>query len=154
MNVFILDAIPEKNVQYHADKHVVKMITEYVQLLSTTLHLIGRSDIAPFRMTHKNHPVCKWVRESSDNFKYLWELADLLGDEYTYRYGKVHKSHIYLRKIPKYIEELPNVGITPFVNCTPYKEEKNVVLAYRMFYNIDKRKFATWKNRSKPEWFN
>jgi len=35
LNIFILDKDIQKNVQYYIDKHVVKMILEHVQMLST-----------------------------------------------------------------------------------------------------------------------
>jgi len=35
MNIFYLDPQPRLCAQYHCDKHVVKMILEYAQLLST-----------------------------------------------------------------------------------------------------------------------
>ena len=35
MNVFFLDKTPTTCAQYHNDKHVVKMVIEYAQLLST-----------------------------------------------------------------------------------------------------------------------
>jgi len=35
MNIFYLDKDPIKSAEMHCDKHVVKMIIEYAQLLST-----------------------------------------------------------------------------------------------------------------------
>lgn len=35
MNIFWLDNDPATNARYHCDKHIVKMIVEYAQLLST-----------------------------------------------------------------------------------------------------------------------
>ena len=35
MNIFYLDSSPSKSAKLHCDKHVVKMIVEYAQLLST-----------------------------------------------------------------------------------------------------------------------
>lgn len=39
MNIFALDEDPIKAAQYHCDKHIVKMATEYCQILSTSLHV-------------------------------------------------------------------------------------------------------------------
>lgn len=151
MNIFILDQDPKVNVTYYIDKHVVKMITEYVQLLSTSCILLGKS--APYRLTHKNHPASLWTRESKSNYKYLWHLADLLGNEYTFRYGKVHQSHIKLKTLDLEID-LPDLGLTNFPNCTPYKNTANIIDAYRQYYNEYKYKFASWKAREKPFWFS
>ena len=35
MNIFYLHEDPIQNAKWHVDKHVVKMVTEYAQLLST-----------------------------------------------------------------------------------------------------------------------
>ena len=35
MNIFFLDTDPKTSASYHCDKHVVKMIIESAQLLST-----------------------------------------------------------------------------------------------------------------------
>ena len=40
MNIFVLDQNPYAAAQYHCDKHVVKMILEYGQMLSTSHRLL------------------------------------------------------------------------------------------------------------------
>ena len=40
MNIFYLDRDPKIAAQYHLDKHVVKMIVEYAQLMSTAHRLL------------------------------------------------------------------------------------------------------------------
>lgn len=40
MNIFYLDHNMERCAQYHCDKHVVKMIVEYAQLLSTCKRIL------------------------------------------------------------------------------------------------------------------
>lgn len=40
MNIFYLDRDVSKCAEYHNDKHVVKMIIEYAQLLSTAHRVI------------------------------------------------------------------------------------------------------------------
>ena len=40
MNVFYLDPDPVKCAKMHVDKHVVKMIVEYAQLLSTAHRML------------------------------------------------------------------------------------------------------------------
>ena len=42
MNFFYLDKDPFKSIKYHCDKHIVKMHTEYKQMLCTHIEfLIG-----------------------------------------------------------------------------------------------------------------
>ena len=115
MNIFILDEDPVKAAEYHCNKHVVKMIIEYAQLLSTAHRVIdgveyedktanGRR-IKRWKMVKNpnmentlykaamiNHPSAVWVRQSSRHYKWLYRLFMWLCVEYTYRYGKHHAS--------------------------------------------------------------
>jgi hypothetical protein len=151
MNIFILENTIVGCAQSMCDKHVVKMMLEYVQLLSTTLHLVEKVD-APYKPTHVNHPCAKWARETGENYSWLWQLADETGKEYTRRYNKQHKSHsVMLDKIPSFISLKGE--LTPFPNCTPYKDLP-VIEAYRKYYNVDKSYFAKWKLGNTPKWFN
>ena len=63
MNIFVVDHDPFVAAKMLCDKHVVKMILETAQLLSTAHHLTG-SPLACklYKMTHKNHPSAVWVR--------------------------------------------------------------------------------------------
>ena len=45
MNIFYLDKDPKTCAQYHCDKHVVKMILEYAQLLSTAHRVLDGNNI-------------------------------------------------------------------------------------------------------------
>ena len=67
MNIFYLSPDPAICAQYHVDKHAVKMILEYSQLLSTAHHVLDPdTDLAPYiyKPTHKNHPSAVWARAS------------------------------------------------------------------------------------------
>ena len=79
MNIFYLDEDTEICAQYHCDKHVVKMILEYAQILCTVLHELGQE--APYRPTHRNHPCTVWARESLDNWIWLRALCQALNQE-------------------------------------------------------------------------
>lgn len=151
MNIFILDYDIRKAAEYHCDKHVVKMCIEYAQLLSSVHHSLGVP--AGYKLTHKNHPCAVWARESMDNYEWLFNLAIDLGDEYTHRYGKYHKSIGVVEELP--IPELDHKGLTTFPKCVrdELKEIPDVVEAYREYYRTDKANFCTWKNRDIPHWF-
>ena len=71
MNIFILDENIEAAVQYTCDKHVVKMITESVQMLSSAMWHVGLE--GPYKQTHINHPCTVWTRESMQN--YMWQCV-------------------------------------------------------------------------------
>jgi hypothetical protein len=152
VNIFILDLDFNKCAIYHNDKHVIKLITEGVQLLSNAMHYYGFYP-TPHKLSHMNHPCSKWVRDSKTNWQWLWNLCNSLGEEYTHRYNKKHLSHT---KLIQYIPNNPNIvdlGLTPFANCTPYKENLNVVEAYRLYYVTHKYHLAFWKKRNIPEWY-
>lgn len=153
MNIFYLDTNIHKCAEYHCDKHVVKMCIEYAQLLSSVHHMIGANFIGLYNLTHKNHPCAVWARSSLQNYEYLFSLAIVLGEEYTHRYGKSHKSIGVVETMC--IPDLPNTGFTDPPKCVPddLKPMDDVVEAYRIYYKRDKAHFCKWTKREVPEWF-
>lgn len=153
MNIFYLHSDPQTCAAYHCDKHVVKMILETTQLLSTTHWETGGE--GPYKSTHKNHPSALWVRESVDHYNWLCELGLALCQEYTARYGKTHKCEEHLLKLNRHTPELPSIGWTEPPRCMPdlYKQ-KDTQESYRAYYIGDKSSFARWKNGNVPKWFN
>jgi len=127
MNIFALSSHPRRAARWHADKHVVKMILEYCQLLYTAhwaLYypslLSCRSPVALARAyrelpsflaaplclstqlpgyapSHIHHPCARWVRHTIGNYDWLCMLGLELAREYTYRYGKIHSCEVHLR---------------------------------------------------------
>lgn len=166
MNIFYLDRDIQKCAEYHCDKHVVKMITEYNQQLTTCMwyYDYNRMDKDYFKNkydhfykpTHINHPCNIWLRKSHDHYDYLYQLTLLLSNEYTNRYNKKHKSGLYIENIlPNKIKNLKYNGWIDPPQCIPdeYKVDGDVVQAYRNYYIGDKSKFATWKNNDIPTWY-
>jgi len=152
MNIFVLDSDLKKCAAYHVDKHVIKMILEYGQLLSTTVRMTTEHDIG-YKITHKNHPCTVWARESLSNWKWLRELSEKLNDEYKFRYNKSvnHKSYDMIKTLP--LPNIPDMGLTPFAMAMPtYCKSENPIDSYRKYYNMEKQSIHTWKNRETPEW--
>jgi hypothetical protein len=154
MNIFFLDFDVKKCAEYHCDKHVVKMILETAQLLCSAHHVTGGT--APYKLSHKNHPCSIWVRASLSNYLYLCELGLALGEEYTYRYGKKHKS---IEVIEWCLQNRPNIHDVDFT--TPpmamgdeYKIGNDVIESYRNYYRGAKSGIVSWKNRETPDWYN
>ena len=60
MNIFYLDKNPRTCATMHLDKHCVKMILEYAQLLSTAHRVCDGDSFADtqefYKATHINHP--------------------------------------------------------------------------------------------------
>jgi hypothetical protein len=90
MNIFYLHSNPRTCAEMHVDKHCVKMILEYAQLLSTAHRVLdgvpatghsrsGRKHTTYtltnhynneilYAATHINHPSAIWVRQSKQNY--------------------------------------------------------------------------------------
>lgn len=154
MNIFVLDYNPQKCAQMHCDKHCVKMILETAQLLCGVHHMTGGN--APYGLSHKNHPCSMWVRECIENYVWLCDLGIELCKEYTYRYGKRHKSQDIIEwcmiNLPKIKE---NGNTTEFSLAMPDEcKIGDTVQSYRKYYNVFKKDFAKWKDREIPKWFN
>lgn len=176
MNIFYLDKSPHLAAIQHVDKHVVKMILETAQLLSTahrvldgqtvTSYVTGRkktSYILPderenqlYKATHINHPSAAWCR--SGLYQYCWTYALLvyLLKEYTHRYGKHHKCEfllVPLKKAPENIDfQAPWTEPTPAMpdDC---KVAGDSVASYKNYYIQHKNRMAVWSKRSAPEWY-
>lgn len=155
MNIFYLDSDPKLAAQYHCDKHVVKMCLEYAQLLSTALRVNNPEMCSEnlYKSTHINHPCAVWARKSFDNFEFLCELIGELGEEYTIRYGKIHKSVQLVDDWLVTPNNFPEKGFTEPPQCMPdeYKSN-NTIESYRTYYLCDKKRFATWKTQP-PYWW-
>ena len=155
MNIFFLDNDIKKCAQYHCDKHVVKMILETAQLLCGVHHVIDQvTDQGPYKLSHKNHPCAIWTRESLTNYLVLCELGLELCYEYSYRYGKRHKSQDVIEWCVINKPSIQDIGYTEPPKAMPdeYKVD-SVVESYRNYYRGAKASFAVWKNREKPFWF-
>ena len=177
MNIFYLDHNPKTCAEMHCDKHVVKMIIEYAQLLSTAhrirdgqeyydLTANGRK-IKRWRLpddreqrlmkaSHINHPSNVWARANHLNYKWLYEMWCYLLDEYTYRYGKVHACARLRDDLAKLPEKIP-VGLcetepTPAMpdDC---KIVNNSLASHHKYYNEKKTRFARWTKRPAPNWY-
>ena len=133
------------------DTHVVKMALETAQLLCSPF------EAAPYKRTHYNHPCARWVRESRANYCWLIKHGLALCSEYSFRYGKSHKSEAITKWCQDNMDSLdfPSSSLTPFPFCMDDKYKTgNVVDSYRNYYKYGKRDIAEWKKgRPKPEWF-
>ena len=155
MNIFFLDLNPKKAAEYHCNKHVVKMIIETAQLLYSA-HWVLDSDLPEnaYKLAHKNHPCAIWCRESLSNYLYLCDLGLELCKEYTYRYGKKHKSQDVIEWCLDNKPNIPDIDFTEPPKAMPEEYKvKDVIESYRNYYIGAKKDFVSWKNRLVPEWF-
>lgn len=152
MNFFYLDENPVDCAITMVDRHVVKMILEHCQLLSTAQNLNGIDSL--YKPTHINHPCSKWARESIQNYDLLCLYTKNMLNEYTFRYGKTHACTSILYYCETVKPNLPDIGLTKIALAMPdtYKSE-DPVESYRKYYINDKQHLASWTKRNQPLWW-
>jgi hypothetical protein len=133
MNIFVTSPEPDLCAKYLDDKRVIKMVLETAQLLSTAIHAMGGT--GPYKPTHLNHPCSIWVRESRSNYQWTLNHFKALLNQYTIRYGKIHKCQALYVQLRDGMELMLDGGLTPFVNCTTYKDTKDTYDAYKQYLN-------------------
>jgi hypothetical protein len=182
VNIFYLDKNPQKCAEMHVDKHCVKMILEYAQLLSTAHRVLdgvltdglsqsgrkrklyvlndSRNEIL-YSATHVNHPSAIWCRQSDSNYMWLAELLEECCKEYSYRYGKIHKveSSGLMQSLKNVFPK--NIPNKPFTEPTPAMPDEckvpgNSLMSYHNYYNMNKQHLWSWKgkinSREVPKW--
>lgn len=156
MNIFVLDKDPIQAARYHNDKHVIKMILEHTQMLSTAVRVHSHDQIdTVYKKAHLNHPCSKWVRQNRTNFLWLCDATEELFREYTRRYGKNHKSYDTYVICRNNADCIPIGELTEFAQAMPIEyKNQDPVQAYRTYYIKDKKDFSTWKMGNVPDWWN
>ena len=177
MNIFYLNEDAQISAQEQCDKHICKMTIEYCQLLSTAHRVLDGAEyydktknnrkikrwllsdereVYLMKASHINHPSNIWTRECAENYDWLLEMWVNTCYEFEYRYDKKHKTLErlkYLTNRPKNI--IINGSMTEMPQCMPdyCKIPNQPIAAYKNYYIKEKTRFATWKNRSIPLWF-
>jgi len=152
MNIYVLDKDPRLAAKYHTNKHVIKMILESVQMMSTTVRLVNNIE-TKYRSTHLNHPCTIWTRTTITNYFWLMKLVHYLNEEYKYRFDhkENHKSYNVMLDLP--YPNILNVGLTEFAQAMPNQyRSSNVVDSYRLYYLKEKQHLFEWGKRGKPYW--
>lgn len=176
MNIFYISEDPKEAAQMMVDRHVVKMILESAQLLSTAHRILDGECIESktekgrkknvyvlqdarepivYQATHVNHPSSVWARSSIENYNWLVEHMFALMDEYTFRYEKKHKCSgelsYMLQSPPKKLEKY---DWTPMPSCMDdkYIISDDPIVNYRNYYINGKKDLHSWKKREAPLW--
>jgi hypothetical protein len=169
MNIFILHQHPQTCAEQLCDKHLVKMIAEHTQILSTNARLAHAHSLEKItqmdeegwpKKTHENHPCTVWARDNSNNRLWLRIYTAHMLLEYTKRYGKVHAySRFYTPNESFHTPpDIDNFAIAmpleiKFFAAAQYKDRSSTdvaVLAYRLYYLVCKSHILTWKNGYDP----
>jgi len=182
MNIFYLSKDPIEAAQMSCDKHVVKMILESAQLLSTCHRVLDGTEYYDKtangrkikRWKHPNpnmeavlykagwikHPSTLWLFESAYNYTWLYKHMMALNEEYKKRYNHT-KDHLAIQKLGDLLKHPPkNAKINKIAtDPTPAMPDEckipgDVVGSYRNYYIMKKQRFATWKAPAViPEWY-
>jgi hypothetical protein len=165
MNIFFLSENPQLAAAYQHDKHVVKMITETCQLLSTWYHnnsFAGFGSTPWYKATHQKHPCALWLLESRHNVLWLTRHLRALINEYDMRFqtkGKFENARKILRTVEAILMVFLVEGdmtLPPQVVPDDYKTDGNTfhdtVIAYRAYYMGEKLSSARYTGTSEPDW--
>jgi hypothetical protein len=157
MNIFYLSSNAKQAAVYHNDKHVVKMILESAQLLSTAHRVL---DIIPadsilYKATHIHHPSAKWARDNINNYQWLYDLFCGLCEEYTFRYSKTHLTESKLKHVLKQAPmNISTAAFTQPPQAMPIElHSTDSINAYRTYYITRKSHLARWTKREIPFWY-
>ena len=157
MNIFAVDKDPRIAAEMLCDKHVVKMILESAQILSTVHRQYGSDDDILYKATHTKHPSTVWAGKCRENYAWLYQHFKSLADEYTFRYDKQHLSYTKLKDIlaiaPKDMQFSNEHTLPTPAMPDECKIDDDVVSSYRLYYNKYKSGIAVWTKRQVPSWF-
>jgi hypothetical protein len=175
MNVFCVDSDPCIAAQQLCDKHVVKMITESVQMLALgfSLDRLAASDCprtknnTPRLHAYAKHPCSQWVLASSGNYQWLLDHTQAMIEEHQRRYptSPRHFGESFVKWASKNIFDTHinhgdktqfAIAINDESLCRQHVPNFNSLTRidqYRYFYIYDKS-FAAWKVAdSIPMWY-
>tara|TARA_R110000787_G_scaffold285560_1_gene401621 strand:- start:42 stop:533 length:492 start_codon:yes stop_codon:yes gene_type:complete len=154
------------------------MTVESAQMLASALirHGCPTSELpltqkrTPYKGGYPNHPSTIWSGDTRENYRWLCLHGLALAYEYEERYQQKNKPRLNhgckqpIKHMCGLIKYIPKGELTPFARAInkddyPILNDENVwpnaVLAYRAFYMLDKKRFATWGgDRTPPAWWN
>jgi hypothetical protein len=172
LNIFALHSDPKIAATFYADKHCIKQILEFSQILTASVIRHGAAENqlpltksgTPVKKTHEKHPSTLWAGNTRSNFDWLCEHAKELCREYTFRYGKIHFCEKGIHQLSSLNYLIPEGELQPFaiainkdMTCRqlPGFESMSPVDKYLLYYIHDKKRIAKWeKGRCAPDWFS
>lgn len=169
MNIFVLHTNPASAARMHCDKHVVKMIVEYAQILCYVHQSYDpvkskRAGLYPATKSNLSNPCTRWTAENTTNYRWVYNLLVALLAEYEHRFKPSEPKFVRTRQMLKPLG-IPPRGM-PSIKCTlpvdfvlvmgatPECITSNAVDAYRRLYRIHKARFCKWTNRKVPKWWS
>lgn len=163
MNIFTTNDCPVVSAQEMCDKHVVKMIVEYAQLMSTAHRVLdgeqyeGRTKLNRrikrwlhpdkfleehlYKASHIKHPSGIWCRSTTGNYEWLYAHFIASCEEYTHRYGKTHLTFTKMAEVFKTPpKNLPKGPQTEFAVAIAENQTCRQVPGFNQLSVVDKYK--------------
>jgi hypothetical protein len=174
MNIFFLAGDPNRCARWHCDKHVVKMILEYTQILYTAQHMNGGTEqveasaplckstgLRGYKKHSPKHPSVLWACAALPHYIWLCKLALCLCDEHEFRFDPVvrHSCSVHLEWLSRNLPPglLCEDKLKWLSDPTPampdeYKVSERVVECYWAYYNGSKKErgLLTYTRRGVP----
>lgn len=151
MNIHFFHPNPVTNANYLDDVRVRKMMVENLQMMAAALARHSVPDQfkpvsksgKPYRISHANHPSTLWAGASRQNLLWLCDYTEALYDRYKRSGGQAFELVMpSLENVRKGALQLPDVGLTPFVNCAAsdslginFKHLDDIHTAYLLYIN-------------------
>lgn len=164
MNIFYLHPNPRECAAMHCNKHVVQMIRETAQMLSTAHRLLSPPEYceryAIRQAAFVNHPSTRWARANAENYLWLSNLFEHLLAQYYIRYGSKHeppRQHdhtMFVQGLSRLPLNIPEGKFYQPPQCMPdFLKGDCSVEAYRRYYHHAKARFAKWTEVPVPDWW-
>lgn len=162
MNIFVPSPSPVLSAEALDDVRLRKMNIETAQMLCTALRLRHGYNDVPYKNTHANHPLVKWLLSSNGNIQWLYKNGVALFSENKFRSGKEHASGLVTLSLAPLISSLEPEPLQPFVNCArnkslgiDYTDIEDVHEAYRLYMSerwLNDKRMPLWTRRGPPDW--
>jgi hypothetical protein len=107
-----------------------------------------------YRPVHLHHPCTRWIRASKENYLFACELAIAIGEEYKFRYGKIHMCLEHATWLSNHVPNLPETGLQRFAVAMKdeYKISDDPIECYHHYYRTSKeeRGLLKYTRRERP----
>lgn len=161
MNIFPIDRNPKRCVKMMCDQHIVKILTEGVEIYCSALSGNKLYEEIPQELKYKNVK-SPWVNWAKDKINRCWLAYYIyyLHQEYRYRFGKEHKAYIIFKNVSNIVKEVPYQDIElnypkEFLQLVDEDSKcMDSIKAYRNYYRYKYNNFKIpmrWTNREKPK---
>lgn len=168
MNLFLVERHPDLIARALNDTRCHNQAKECVQMMSTAILNIGRniykSDGTLMRVAHPHHPLTKWVAQSGQAYRLMYDVAVQCVLEHRHRFGTVSKLAYQLRQLKEYRYAFPNRDNFSYCLCLPDEyihlaggkyvtDLDQVVKLYRSYMYLQKRmQLDKYTKRQMPQW--